>query len=120
MALTLTTVIPKLSRAAGTHRSAWLPVTGGTTRISLRGLLDLADIQDATLTIHFFAEGSPDGITAASPVLVDGAWRGGGLNRDGTPASPQVNVAPAPMPAFVRASVTLPRTLPIGLDLGLG
>ncbi len=109
------TVIPKQSRAAGTHRQNFQSVPGGTTRVNLRALMDPADINDGSLVLHYGVEGSSDG-TNVSVVVADANWQGNTVNRDGVVVAPVQGVQTSPMPAFLRVVVTLPRTVSIGLD----
>ena len=110
------TVIPKQPRPAGTHRSNWVPLLPGTTRVSLRALMNNPDIQDSTLEMSFRIDGSNDG-GVTSYQLQGNTWHGGFPNRDGSFSPPEASVQTTPMPTSIGAQVTLPRSLNIGLEV---
>ena len=107
-------IMPKISRSAATYWSSWCPVVAGIKSIKLRPLVDLANVQDANLSVPFIIAASYDGITTA--FQLPSTWVGGSINRDGSPAFPFIHVSIDSAVTHLRCGCILPSVLSMGLE----
>jgi hypothetical protein len=119
----MTVVLPKQPRGPGALDSGWLDVSArlhpGVT-YSLTALMDAADMQDATLVLTGLTLQLADSAAGANARTVwqTATWTCGTTDRNGNPAAPACAWSSGDTPkAFVRATITLPRSVPFGLDL---
>ena len=113
--MAFTTIAPKQVRDTGPLSSSWVAVPVGSTRVTLRALMNNPDIRDTTLVLPFRVWGSPDA-GATSYLLVEGTWEGGHPNRDGTFSPAMVSIQTPNMPPHMRGEAVLPRSVNIGLE----